>query len=90
MWPLAEVWSLTVSERPEEIENQQTNTLRELHVMQLIQDTILIETEDRARVQTDREMGETVETIEETTEIEGIVQTGALEVQIDRDSIDKP
>ena len=83
-------WSLTVSERPEEIENQQTNTLRELHVMQLIQDTILIETEDRARVQTDREMGETVETIEETTEIEGIVQTGAIEVQIDRDSIDKP
>ena len=35
-------------------------------------------------------MGETVETIEETTEIEGIVQTGAIEVQIDRDSIDKP
>ena len=90
MWPLAEVWSLMVSERPEEIENQQTNTLRELHVMRLIHDRILIETEDRARFRTDREMGETVETIEETTEIEGIVQTGAIEVQIDRDSIDKP
>ena len=57
--------------------------------MRLIRGRILTEIEDRARVQTDREAGamrtviDTVRMAEETTEVEGIVQTGAIEDQTD-------
>ena len=57
--------------------------------MRLIRGRILTEIEDRARVQTDREAGamrtviDTVRMAEETTEVEGIVQTGAIEAQTD-------